>query len=126
MDFNIQNHGAALMARLIVRLQPNPASDPAQNVLRSQPGDVVDICEDAHVFTDAEYRLYLVINVPGVPASEFDHLKNPEFDADNEIMNYRTVKLDRVALDAEIARIRANLRGPLSNPDIAANTKART
>ena len=113
------------MARLILRVYPNPDPDPVMAKIRSQPGDVVDICEDSHIFTDAEYRLYLVVNVPGIPAETFDHLKAHDVDADGNMLAYRKVRLDHAALNAEIANVRASLRPPLSDPDIVANTKVR-
>lgn len=113
------------MARLAVRIYQNPDPDPEMAKFRSQPGDVLDICEDGHIFTDAEYRLYRVINVPGIPAEAFGGLKEHERDAEENIIGYRKVRLDRAALDVEIARIRAEQRGPLTDADIDANTRAR-
>ena len=109
------------MARLIVNVLP----DPVMAHLRSQPGDVVDVVEDGHYFIDHEYLRYLVINIPYVPALVFADFKQEDKDANGEIIGYRKKKLDFAALDIEIARIRAKQRGPLTLPDIEANTKAR-
>lgn len=113
------------MARLVVRIHDNSHPDPNLDRLRTKPGDVVEVCEDGHFFADAEYAVYRIINVPGVPAVEFEHLKAAVLDADENMIIRRKLSLDRVALEAEIAKVRAGLRAPLAAPDVEAATKAR-
>ena len=73
------------MARLCIRTAPNGhPTDPQLDLLRTQPGDVVEVVADDHVFSLAERTngQYRIIDVPGVPASEFLHLKEPLLSAD--------------------------------------------
>lgn len=56
------------MAILVVLLVDNTHPDPGLNRLRCQKGDVVDIVEDGHVFSDGEMNCgrYRFLRVPGV------------------------------------------------------------
>lgn len=62
------------MAILVVRVLPNGAS-----LHRTQPGDVVDIVEDGHTFSEGERNSghYRFITVPG-PVADYADLKEPQ------------------------------------------------
>ena len=89
------------MARLLIRIAPNSnPSDPSLDALRTQPGDVVCIVEDDHVFSECE-RLngqYRIIDVPGVSANDFNELLIPVLDVNGMLMKLRSKTLDFTAL----------------------------
>ena len=107
----------ALMARLCIRIAPNDhPTDPSKTPLRTQPGDVVEIREDGHVWRPGELNCgqYRFIDVPG-PESEWaylkDHVKSgeafPEFpDTAEHMRRRRRVTLDISALRSGIWRTR--------------------
>lgn len=79
------------MAILCVRIAPNDHPDPSLHAQRTHPGDVVDIVEDDHVFSEGELKCgqYRFINVPGVPAAELAHLKESVLAADGAVSRKR-------------------------------------
>lgn len=114
------------MARLVVRISDNSHPDPAINLLRTQIGDVVEVCEDGHWFSDGEVKCgqYRIVEVPGVPAAAFAHLKEADMDASENIVRRRKLALNEVSLAVEIQRVKtAGLW--LGKPDIDTLTVAR-
>ena len=100
------------MSRLCVRRLPNDTTNP----LRTQPGDVVCMVDDDHVFTKAEQMLYRIIDLPGVPQEKLAYLLEPLNLAgagDEVMLARRKVKLDldvfpakqRVATEKNIADV---------------------
>ena len=92
------------MAKLCIRIQPNNhPTDSDKDILRTQPGDVVDICEDNHQWSFAELNCgqYRFIDLPGVPSEQLAHLKNPAYDADGKMIAKRAVTLDKNILVAD-------------------------
>lgn len=101
-----------MMARLCIRQLPNDTENP----LRSQPGDVVSMVDDDHVFTTAERALYRIIDLPGVPQEKLAYLLEPQNlmgAAGEEMIALRKVRLDlavfpaaqKVATEANIAAV---------------------
>ena len=78
------------MARLCVRIAAN-----GDNPLRTQPGDVVCIMEDAHKWSNAELNCgqYKFLEIPGVAAEKLLDLMAHE-EQDGEMVKRRTVALD--------------------------------
>ena len=114
------------MARLVVRISDNSHPDPVMNLLRTQIGDVVEVCEDGHWFSDGEVHCgqYRIVEVPGVPASAFAHLQEADTDADENIVRRRKLALNEVSLAVEVQR--ARVAGAwLDKPDIDALTVSR-
>ena len=85
------------MARLCVRIAPNnhPA-DANLDALRTQPGDVVCIVDDDHVFSSAELNCgqYKIIDVPDVPQEDLAYLVTSVYDAEQKLVSRRAVKLE--------------------------------
>ena len=89
------------MARLCIRIQPNNhPTDPSKDILRTQPGDVVEICEDGHQwsFTELNCGQYKFVDIPGVPSEELVHLKNPVYDENGQLIAKRGITLDENTL----------------------------
>ena len=107
------------MARLVVRISDNSHPDPAINLLRTQIGDVVEVCEDGHWFSDGEVHCgqYRIVEVPGVPEAALAYLKEQGTNAAEDIILRRTRKVDVVALSAKVADAKAKNYW-LGKPDI--------
>ena len=114
------------MARLVIRISDNSHPDPKLNAMRTQIGDVVEICEDGHWFSDGEVHCgqYRIVEVPGVPALAFEHLKESEMDADENMLSRRKLALNDAQLAVEIQRVKAAGQW-LGKPDIDALAVAR-
>lgn len=114
------------MARLVVRITDNSHPDPVMNLRRTQIGDVVEICEDGHWFSDGEVKCgqYRIVEVPGVPAAAFAHLQEADVDADETMVRRRKLALNEVSLAAEVQRVKA-ARQWLGKPDIDTLTVTR-
>lgn len=89
------------MARLCIRVAPNAhPTDPTLTPLRTQPGDVVAVVEDGHVFsagerTSGEYR---IIDVPGVAEAALTHLIEHVTDAEGDLARVRRLTLNAAVL----------------------------
>lgn len=114
------------MARLVVRITDNSHPDPEVNKLRTQIGDVVEVCEDGHWFSDGEVKSgqYRIVEVPGVPASAFVNLQEADMNAAGDMFRRRKLALNEVTLAAEILRVKAANEW-LGKPDVDALTVAR-
>ena len=94
------------MARLCVRVASNNhPTDASLNALRTQPGDVVCLVDDSHVFslcerTNGQYR---IIDVPGVSQEQLVALVEQVYAADEATL----VKRRRLALDAAALKVGA-------------------
>ena len=89
------------MARLVIRILPNDhPTDPALTPLRTQEGDVVELVDDGHVFSQAELTngQYRILDVPGVPQDELVHLKAHVEDAQGRMTKRRAQQLDLTVL----------------------------
>lgn len=89
------------MARLCLRMTPNDhPTDPTLTPLRTGEGDVVQLVDDGHVFSQAELTCghYRILDLPGVPQEELLHLVTAEEDLEGKMLKRRTQHLDPVAL----------------------------
>lgn len=100
------------MTRLCIRAVANDTDSP----LRTQPGDVICMVEDDHVFNAAEMALYRIIDLPGVPQEKLVYLMEPLYlagAADETMVAVRKRKIDlaafpknqRVATEKNIADV---------------------
>lgn len=81
------------MARLCIRKEPNDTDDP----LRLQPGDVISLVDDDHVFTKDEQKLHRIVDLPGVPQEKLAYLLAPQTlmgATDEEAIACRALKID--------------------------------
>lgn len=93
------------MARLCVRIAPNShPTDPSLDALRTQPGDVVCIEEDSHIFSVGEMTCgqYQIIDVPGVSPEKFDYLRESVQDSEGKMTKRSTKSLDLGALVGKV------------------------
>ncbi|MEQ1888643.1 MAG: hypothetical protein ABL951_05615 [Alphaproteobacteria bacterium] len=116
------------MAILVVLIKENSHPDPELNKLRCQVNDVVDIVEDDHEFTFGELNSgrYKFVNIPGVLAEEFEHLREVERDSEDpeKIVNIRVRKIDLSMLDDKLLDA-ASKNEPLIKDDILSITLDR-
>lgn len=97
--------GYSLMARLCIRITPNPnLSNPSMDALRTKVGDVVCLVDDSHIFSVAELTCghYRFIDVPGVSQEDLVHLVTPVKDKNGRMTKRRAQSLDPAALKAGI------------------------
>lgn len=67
------------MAELLVFIVDKVHPKPDYDALMYKAGDVVEVCEDGQRWGIKELETpFRVVRVPGVPASQFDHLKSDE------------------------------------------------
>lgn len=89
------------MARLVIRILPNDhPTDPSLTPLRTHEGDVVELVDDGHVFSQAELTNghYRILDLPGVPQEELVHLKAHVEDAQGRMTKRRNQSLDLTVL----------------------------
>lgn len=89
------------MARLCIRIVPNNhPTDPSLDVLRTQEGDVVEICGDDHKWSEAELNCgqYKFVDVEGKP-EDYEYLKASVYDVDEKMIARRAVTLDKEILE---------------------------
>lgn len=105
------------MAQLCIRIASQGSS-----LLRTQPGDVVEIVDDAHQFSLAERSngQYRIISVPG-PQELYAHFKQQHYDVSGELTHARRVTLDVNALRDPVWRDRTTF----DPSEIAALTRTR-
>lgn len=90
------------MAKLCVRIKPNDhPTDATLTPLRTQPGDVVCIMGDSHIFSEAERNCghYRFINVSGIGEDELANLVQTVNDSDGMIIKRRGFRLDPAILN---------------------------
>ena len=89
------------MAILVVRILPNEhPTDTALTPLRTAPGDVVEIVEDDHQFSQGERNCghYRFITVAGIGSEQFLALKASRFDVNGNMTRRRDKALDSTVL----------------------------
>jgi hypothetical protein len=91
------------MARLCIRITPNDhPTDPSLTPLRTGEGDVVQLVDDGHVFSQGELNCghYRILDLPGVPQEELLHLVTHAEDAEGRMTKRRTQQLNPALLKA--------------------------
>lgn len=100
------------MARLCIRIAANNhPTDPSLDALRTQPGDVVCIVDDGHVFSKCEMTngQYRIVDVPGVTQDQLASLVEQVYAADEAtLLKRRRLALDITALKTGAWKTRAS------------------
>jgi hypothetical protein len=112
------------MARLCIRLTPNDhPTDPSLTPMRTGEGDVVQLVDDGHVFSQAEQTCghYRFLNLDGVPQEELVHLVTAKEDAEGKMVARRTQNLDLTVLKTPAWRDRTSA----SKDEIATLTRTK-